>query len=98
MVWKIAAPRCPARMRENSAAIFGKKHGDPNGIRTRVTAVKGRCPNRWTIGSSEVGGEYGGMLRFVQALFQPIFGFPLGLLFQCFDHKNGYSEQSIGGG
>ena len=25
--------------------------GDPNGIRTRVSAVKGRCPNRWTIGS-----------------------------------------------
>ncbi len=21
-----------------------KRHGDPNGIRTRVTAVKGRCP------------------------------------------------------
>ncbi len=28
-----------------------KKKSDPNGIRTRVTAVKGRCPNRWTIGS-----------------------------------------------
>jgi hypothetical protein len=27
------------------------KTGDPNGIRTRVTAVKGRCPNRWTMGS-----------------------------------------------
>ena len=27
--------------------------GDPNGIRTRVTAVKGQCPNRWTIGSRE---------------------------------------------
>ena len=27
--------------------------GDPNGIRTRVTAVKGQCPNRWTIGSEE---------------------------------------------
>jgi hypothetical protein len=28
---------------------------DPNGIRTRVTAVKGQCPNRWTIGSEEEG-------------------------------------------
>jgi hypothetical protein len=28
-----------------------RKSGDPNGIRTRVTAVKGQCPNRWTIGS-----------------------------------------------
>lgn len=27
--------------------------GDPTGIRTRVTGVKGRCPNRWTIGSSQ---------------------------------------------
>ena len=36
-----------------------KKFGDPNGIRTRVTAVKGRCPNRWTIGSVERGGEFG---------------------------------------
>ncbi len=27
--------------------------GDPNGIRTRVTAVKGQCPNRWTIGSGK---------------------------------------------
>ncbi len=27
------------------------RNGDPNGIRTRVTAVKGQCPNRWTIGS-----------------------------------------------
>ena len=25
--------------------------GVPNGIRTRVTAVKGRCPNRWTMGT-----------------------------------------------
>ena len=25
--------------------------GDPNGIRTRVTPVKGECPNHWTIGS-----------------------------------------------
>ncbi len=24
---------------------------DPNGIRTRVTPVKGECPNHWTIGS-----------------------------------------------
>ncbi len=28
-----------------------RTNGDPNGIRTRVSAVKGRCPNRWTIGS-----------------------------------------------
>jgi len=28
-----------------------QKRSDPNGIRTRVTAVKGQCPNRWTIGS-----------------------------------------------
>ena len=26
--------------------------GVPNGIRTRVTAVKGRCPNRWTMGTT----------------------------------------------
>src|SRR5665213_3049834 len=25
--------------------------GVPDGIRTRVTAVKGRCPNRWTTGT-----------------------------------------------
>ena len=25
--------------------------GDPNGARTRVTGVKGRCPNHWTMGS-----------------------------------------------
>ena len=25
--------------------------GDPNGIRTRVHGLKGRCPNHWTIGS-----------------------------------------------
>ena len=56
-----------------------EKNGDPNGIRTRVTAVKGRCPNRWTIGSSEVGGEYGGMLPFLQALFHPFFGFAIDL-------------------
>ena len=27
------------------------KASDPNGIRTRVTPVKGECPNHWTIGS-----------------------------------------------
>ena len=32
--------------------------GDPNGIRTRVTPVKGECPNHWTIGSfRKRGGE-----------------------------------------
>jgi hypothetical protein len=36
-----------------SGGIALKKKSDPNGIRTRVTAVKGRCPNRWTIGSDE---------------------------------------------
>lgn len=30
-----------------------KMNGDPTGIRTPVTAVKGRCPNRWTIGSQQ---------------------------------------------
>jgi hypothetical protein len=25
--------------------------GDPNGIRTRVHGLKGRCPNHWTMGS-----------------------------------------------
>ena len=29
---------------------FVKKYGDPYGIRTRVTAVKGRCLNRLTKG------------------------------------------------
>ena len=46
--------------------------GDPNGIRTRVTAVKGRCPNRWTIGSETArkdgakgdGGQGGIFFRF----------------------------------
>jgi hypothetical protein len=28
-----------------------KVFGVPDGIRTRVTAVKGRCPNRWTTGT-----------------------------------------------
>ena len=40
-------------LRSNSPAAIAKEIGDPNGIRTRVTAVKGRCPNRWTIGSKE---------------------------------------------
>ena len=31
-------------------SIFGNKNGDPYGIRTRVTAVKGRCLNRLTKG------------------------------------------------
>ncbi len=31
-----------------------KQIGDPTGIRTRVPAVKGRCPNRWTIGSLQI--------------------------------------------
>jgi hypothetical protein len=28
----------------NKGPETGKENGDPNGIRTRVTAVKGRCP------------------------------------------------------
>ena len=35
-----------------------KKAGDPNGIRTRVRGLKGRCPNHWTMGSRSRG-EYG---------------------------------------
>ena len=35
-------------------------YGDPNGIRTRVSAVKGRCPDRWTIGSVGSRGSCGG--------------------------------------
>ena len=43
--------------------------GDPNGIRTRVSAVKGRCPNRWTIGSFlEKRGEYSDAPRFWQGV------------------------------
>jgi hypothetical protein len=45
-------PAKPVFMRV-SQGIALKKKSDPNGIRTRVTAVKGRCPNRWTIGSGK---------------------------------------------
>ena len=31
--------------------------GVPDGIRTRVTAVKGRCPNRWTTGTRGLTGQ-----------------------------------------
>ena len=41
---------------------------DPNGIRTRVTAVKGQCPNRWTIGSEEAA-EYSSSLALLQEIF-----------------------------
>ena len=53
------------RCRTGSRTAFSSRHvrpcicrSDPNGIRTRVTAVKGRCPNRWTIGSLR-GWEHG---------------------------------------
>ena len=42
---------------------FAIAHGDPNGIRTRVTAVKGQCPNRWTIGSLFVGTRDIGLIK-----------------------------------
>ena len=48
--------RAPTVTKRNSASEEAAiLNGDPNGIRTRVTAVKGRCPNRWTIGSQKSG-------------------------------------------
>lgn len=38
------------RVVPGAAAIRQLLTGDPTGIRTRVSAVKGRCPNRQTIG------------------------------------------------
>jgi hypothetical protein len=37
-----------------SLHIETKKFGVPKGIRTPVTAVKGRCPNRWTMGTTSL--------------------------------------------
>ena len=37
---------------KKALAIASAFSGDPNGIRTHVTAVKGRCLNRLTIGPS----------------------------------------------
>ena len=36
--------------------------GVPDGIRTRVTAVKGRCPNRWTTGTRGLERNSGALL------------------------------------
>ena len=34
--------------------LDGRPHGDPRGNRTPVTAVKGRCLNRLTIGPNDL--------------------------------------------
>ena len=49
------------RFKENKKEIFDKISfkNDPYGIRTRVTAVKGRCLNRLTNGPYNHGGEGG---------------------------------------
>jgi hypothetical protein len=39
------------------AAKLLKRFGVPDGIRTRVTAVKGRCPNHWTTGTRSLSGQ-----------------------------------------
>src|SRR5688572_23976306 len=36
-----------------SRGARGCASGTPNGTRTRVSALKGRCPNRWTMGAWE---------------------------------------------
>ena len=38
------------KIRAASAEAALNWFGDPNGTRTRVTALKGLCPNRWTMG------------------------------------------------
>jgi hypothetical protein len=50
MAMYVFAPFCPKIVRNCNknrsilAVLPMKRRGDPNGIRTRVTAVKGRCP------------------------------------------------------
>ncbi len=46
-----------------------KRHGDPNGIRTRVTAVKGRCPRPLDDRVSE-GGQYQNCPSLLQAIWR----------------------------
>lgn len=42
--------RCHGLKKEGQCRSTGRSIGDPNGTRTRVTALKGLCPNRWTMG------------------------------------------------
>ena len=44
-------------MRPNITTNLLNKSGDPTGIRTRVTAVKGRCLNRLTMGPYKKTGD-----------------------------------------